>query len=79
LNETPDHIDAPMFNVVSQTGTNLVVKINDGFGPNDVLRYFLQFNTSIISFFEILPSMNDVFIKLVEGVPSARQFEKLKS
>ncbi|MBS1610489.1 MAG: DUF4162 domain-containing protein, partial [Bacteroidetes bacterium] len=30
---------------------------------------------SIDSFNEILPSLNDIFIKLVEGTPNTRQFQ----
>jgi ABC-2 type transport system ATP-binding protein len=52
-----------------------VVKINEGHSPNDVLRYFLQSNANIYSFREILPSLNEIFIRLVEGTPSARQFQ----
>lgn len=57
----------------------LVVKINEGFRPNDVLHYFLNHNVSITAFYELLPSMNDIFIKLVEGTPQTRQFQKISS
>ncbi|MDP4253646.1 MAG: DUF4162 domain-containing protein, partial [Bacteroidota bacterium] len=53
----------------------LVVKIHDGHRPNDVLDYFIRRQTGITSFMEILPSLNDIFIKLVEGTPLARQFQ----
>jgi ABC-2 type transport system ATP-binding protein len=56
---------------------SLVVKINDGYTANDVLRYFLQSNAGIHSFNEILPSLNEIFIHLVEGTPAARQFQNL--
>lgn len=54
---------------------SLVVKINEGHTPNDVLRYFLQSDANIYSFHEILPSLNEIFIRLVEGTPAARQFQ----
>jgi ABC-2 type transport system ATP-binding protein len=54
---------------------SFIVKINDGYRPNDVLRYFLQQDSDINSFHEILPSLNEIFIQLVEGTPSARQFQ----
>lgn len=54
---------------------SLVVKINEGYSANDVLRYFLQLNMNILSFNEILPSLNDIFIELVEGTPATRQFQ----
>src|SRR5215217_4715678 len=43
---------------------SLTVKINEGYSPNDVLSYYLQQNIAIISFNEILPSLNDIFIQL---------------
>ncbi|HWJ28062.1 MAG TPA: DUF4162 domain-containing protein [Flavisolibacter sp.] len=56
---------------------SLIVRINDGYTPNDVLKYFLQSEANITSFNEILPSLNDIFIQLVEGTPAARQFQNL--
>jgi ABC-2 type transport system ATP-binding protein len=44
-----------------------VVKINEGYQSNDILRHFLQQEVTIESFQEILPSLNDIFIRLVEG------------
>src|SRR5215213_2202765 len=66
------------FNVVKQNGDfSLIVKINEGYSPNDVLRYYLDQNIGISSFHEILPSLNDIFIQLVEGTPAARQFQSV--
>jgi ABC-2 type transport system ATP-binding protein len=56
----------------------LIVKIKEGNKPNDVLNYFLQQGAGINSFNEILPSLNDIFIRLVEGTPVSRQFEPIK-
>jgi ABC-2 type transport system ATP-binding protein len=56
-----------------------IVRINDGRSANDVLQYLLQHGTRIHSFNEILPSLNDIFIKLVEGTPTARQFQVVQS
>jgi hypothetical protein len=41
-----------------------VIRIKEGSGPNEVLRYLLDQGGSIHSFNEILPSLNDIFIKL---------------
>jgi ABC-2 type transport system ATP-binding protein len=62
------------FEMVGTKDHALIVAIKDGFKPNDVLSYFLQQGTSIVSFNEILPSLSDIFIKLVEGTPLTRQF-----
>jgi len=66
------------FNIVKQNNdASLIVKINDGYAPNDVLRYYLQQNESINSFHEILPSLNEIFIQLVEGTPASRPFQTI--
>ena len=66
------------FTIVKQNDDySLVVKINNGYTPNDILRYFLQSNANIFSFNEILPSLNDIFIHLVEGTPATRQFQNV--
>jgi ABC-2 type transport system ATP-binding protein len=71
----PVTINSNAFEVIRAGKTDLTVKINEGFKPNDVLSYFINNNAGIVSFKEILPSLNDIFIKLVEGTPTARQFE----
>ena len=64
------------FTIVRQNEDySLIVKINDGNTPNDILRYFLQSNANICSFSEILPSLNEIFIRLVEDAPATRQFQ----
>jgi len=45
---------------------------------NDVLKYFIQQNITIESFNEVLPSLNDIFINLVEGTKSrTRAFQPI--
>ena len=62
------------FEVVGTKDHSLIVRIKEGNKPNNVLQYLLQQGVSIHSFNEILPSLNDIFIKLVEGTPVTRQF-----
>lgn len=66
--------DAP-FELKGNVKDNTVIKIKEGNSPNDVLTYLLQHGSNIHSFNEILPSLNEIFIKLVEGTPSTRQFQ----
>lgn len=73
----PDQQQGAAFEVVDARQETLTVKINEGYSPNHVLQYFLDKNSRIISFNEILPSLNEIFIQLVEGTPAARQFEKI--
>ena len=65
------------YDLLGSTDHSSVVRIRDGKRPNDVLHYLLQQDVSIHSFNEILPSLNDIFIKLVEGTPVTRQFQQV--
>ena len=63
------------FEMVGTLKDAYVVKIKPSHKPNDVLRYFIDRNISVVSFNEMLPSLNEIFIKLVEGTPMTRQFQ----
>src|SRR6187402_3585468 len=63
------------FEIVKQNDDHsLTVKIHEGFSPNDVLHFYLQQQNAIVSFNELLPSLNDIFIQLIEGTAASRQF-----
>ncbi len=64
----------PPFEMMGTSDHAYVVRIKEGNKPNDVLQYLLQQGVHIHSFNEILPSLNDIFIKLVEGTSVTRQF-----
>ena len=76
-NLNPEGNDTAPFEIVGQKDHSYVVRIKNDNTPNDVLSYLLNRGVSIYSFNEILPSLNDIFIKLVEGTPTARQFQKV--
>ena len=64
------------FEIVKQNDDHsLTVKIHEGFSPNDVLNFYLQQQNAIVSFNELLPSLNDIFIQLIEGTAASRQFQ----
>ena len=72
----PADISSAAFEVINQKANKLVVKIKEGYRSNDVLQYFLQQQTNIEAFNEILPSLNDIFIREVEGTRSgSRAFQ----
>ena len=77
LESLPATVNSAAFEVMGTNKQQLTVKIKEGYKPNDVLGYFMNQGSSIVSFKEILPSLNDIFIKLVEGTPTARQFENI--
>lgn len=64
-----------IFDVTGEKDQSLLLKIHDGYKPHDVLQYLLASQHEIVSFNEILPSLNDIFIRLVEGTPMARAFQ----
>ena len=65
------------FEIIGTKNNFHVVRIKEQSTPNDVLQYLLNQGVTINSFNEILPSLSDIFIKLVEGTPTARQFQKV--
>lgn len=67
-----------VFDLIGKKDNTYVVKIKEGYKPTDVLKYFLQQNAGVVAFNEILPSLNDIFIRLVEGTPISRKFEKIQ-
>lgn len=79
LHDLPATVNADVFEVVDHKGNALVVRIKDGYSSNDVLRYFLQQNITIEAYNEVLPSLNDIFISLVEGTKATtRAFQNVQ-
>ncbi len=70
------HLATYIFEVVKHQPDSLLLKLQHDSKPNDVLKYFINQGIDIHSFNEVLPSLNDIFIRLVEGTPQARQFEQ---
>ncbi|MBY0477895.1 MAG: ATP-binding cassette domain-containing protein [Chitinophagaceae bacterium] len=77
VDQLPSALEHNSFSIVKKEGNNLTVKINDGFKSNDVLMHFINQQSGIVAYHEILPSLNEIFIRLVEGTPTARQFEAI--
>ncbi len=78
LSTVPNETLSKTFTILEHKGKELIVKINDDYKSNDVLSYFLSENYSIESFQEILPSLNEIFITLVESThATARAFQKI--
>ena len=77
LSNPPTVTSNNLFEVLKQNGNQLTIKINEGVIRNQVLQYFINEDYPIEAFNEILPSLNEVFIKLVEGSKATRQFQKV--
>ncbi|MET0636855.1 MAG: ABC transporter ATP-binding protein [Chitinophagaceae bacterium] len=74
---TAEHLAIDLFKVINKTNNELVFKLDPGFTNNDVIQYFMHKGLAIDSFNEILPSLNEIFIRQVDGTPNARQFQEL--
>jgi len=53
----------------------MTFQLKQGRQSNEVLRTLIDQQVPIVSFKEMLPTLNDIFIRLVESTPSTRQFE----
>ncbi len=71
----PEHTAIHLFDVIEKQEKSLSIKLNEGFSNNDVIQFFINKGLNIRSFNEVLPSLNDIFIRLVQGTPEARQFQ----
>jgi ABC-2 type transport system ATP-binding protein len=74
-NVLAEHTAIHLFDVKDVKEKKIRIRINDGFTNNDVVQFFIHKGLNIRSFNEVLPSLNDIFIKLVQGTPEARQFQ----
>jgi ABC-2 type transport system ATP-binding protein len=74
----PEQLMTYIFEVVKHDPEQLLIRLNQETTPNDVLKYFINQDIAINSFNEVLPSLNDIFIKLVEDTTKARQFETIQ-
>lgn len=62
---TGANLNTSSFDVVSSDDSQVTVKLADGHNPNEILKTLLDQNIEIQSYNEILPSINDIFIKRV--------------
>ena len=75
---TPTNIEDAAYEVLNQKENEFIMKINEGYSSNDVLLHFINQGINIESFNEMLPSLNDIFIQLVDGTKSVtRAFQNL--
>lgn len=75
----PEHLATYIFEVVKHQPDELLLRLTHDSTPNDVLQYFIGKGIGIHSFNEVLPSLNDIFIRQVEGTAHARQFQSIQS
>ena len=64
----PSGMSNDSFTVVSDTQDELLIKIKPGHNSNELLSALLRQGIKIDSYQEILPSLNEIFIKQVKGI-----------
>jgi ABC-2 type transport system ATP-binding protein len=74
----PEHLAIHLFEVKYRSEHEVVIKRDPGYSNNDIINYFINRGLLIQSFNEILPSLNEIFIRQVEGTPTARQFQEVR-
>ncbi len=78
LTSMPATFTSDAFEVAGNKENKFTVKINEGYKSNDVLQHFIQHGSMIESFNEILPSLNEIFIREVEGTKATtRSFQTI--
>ncbi|MCI5081343.1 MAG: ABC transporter ATP-binding protein [Saprospiraceae bacterium] len=55
--------------ITEQTSSSVTIQLQDGQNSNTMLRYLIDQGLHIISFNEILPSLNEIFIEQVGEMP----------
>ncbi|MCO6498710.1 MAG: ATP-binding cassette domain-containing protein [Chitinophagaceae bacterium] len=60
--------------LLSQDENVLSVRIHDEASPADVLKEYLSYGTKITSFNEVLPTLNEIFIRQVEEIKTTPAF-----
>jgi len=68
-----------LFQILSQTNDRIRIRLRENIHPNKFLEAVLQSGISIRSFNEVLPSLNDIFIRCVEQSGKTRAFQITES
>lgn len=61
----PAELKKDSFQVIDDTDSGLIIKISEGHQPNELLKGLIERNIEIKKYQEILPSLNQIFIKKV--------------
>lgn len=73
LDRAPEQLPQGI-DVLKQEESNIVFHLREGERSNNVLQFFMSQGYTIQAFEEILPSLNDIFIRLVQDTSAARAF-----
>ncbi len=70
-------MDAPLpggIELLKREEGKILFHLHENQSANSVLQHFINQNNTVLAFEEILPSLNDIFIRLVQGTSAARAF-----
>ncbi|MBK9737669.1 MAG: ATP-binding cassette domain-containing protein [Saprospiraceae bacterium] len=63
----PDNIETLGYEITTHTNNEIIMKGSQGDKSNHLIKALIDSNVSIVSFNEILPTLNEIFIKKVES------------
>jgi ABC-2 type transport system ATP-binding protein len=69
--------DTSLFRIIEKRKDRIRIRLEEGVSTNKVLGYFIDKNVTIRNFNEVLPSLDEIFIKLVEHSGATRSFQKI--
>jgi ABC-2 type transport system ATP-binding protein len=72
--DNPEAAVPESIQILERNNNKLLFHLNEGVPANSVLQHFITQGNNILAFEEILPSLNDIFIRLVKETPTARAF-----
>ncbi len=75
----PEHLAIHLFKVKEQMANEVTIQRDPAYSNNDILQYFISKGLAINSFNEILPSLNEIFIRQIGSTPTARQFQEVNA
>lgn len=74
LDGVPPEFQPVTFQFIQRNTEEWAIHINPGFVPTDVLKEIIAHGVQITSFNEVLPTLNQIFIRQVEELKSAPAF-----
>jgi len=63
----PDDLQSSNFTIIEDSETDVTIKVSDGHDSNELLQALIHKGIRIKSFTEVLPTLNEIFIKQVEN------------
>ena len=61
----PSDLMSDDFKIISDSEEDVIIQVSDGHDSNELLKELIQKGIKIKSFSEILPNLNEIFIKQV--------------